>query len=395
MQVIKHVFVGFSIHLVLFMGLVAGVSASELNDGGQLSQRGASYMPDSLSDAYAGRFRVGVAIASHLLAGTDDVQLDMISKEFNAITAENAMKPALLQPKKGEWEWQMADKFVEFGEGNDMYVLGHTLVWHSQAPDWLFLDEAGQPVTKAELFQRQEDYIRAVVGRYKGRVHAWDVVNEAEHDGKGWRQSEWYRIGGPEFMERAFRIAHEVDPKAHLIYNDYNMHMPEKRAFLVALFKDYLKRGVPIHGVGLQAHVGLDYPDLEELEKTIIAMGDLGLKVHITELDVDVLPFPSEQAGADITTNFEYSAKINPYVDGLPPEAQARLTARYVELFNLFKRHEDVIERVTLWGFSDRDSWKNHFPVRGRTNYPLLFDRNFNAKPAYRALLREATKKAD
>lgn len=346
-----------------------------------------------LADHYREYFHIGTAIGTGVIRTNDQPQLDLIRREFSAITAENLMKPALLQPAQGRWQWELADKFVAYGEQHQKFILGHTLVWHSQAPNWLFVDNQGRQVDKTTLFSRQEEYIRTVVSRYKGRVHAWDVVNEAEDEGTGWRKSPWYNIGGPEFMERAFRIAHEADPKAHLMYNDYNMHLPKKREFLVALFKDYLKRGVPIHGVGLQGHVGLDYPDLAEFEKTIAAMAGLGLKVHITELDVDVLPSPHQNTGADIGTHFSYSEKLNPYVDGLPKAVEQALTDRYVTLFRLFMKYKNDIARVTLWGTSDRDSWKNNFPVRGRTNYPLLFDRDFKPKPAYHALIREVAKR--
>lgn len=338
-----------------------------------------------LAMKYRSRFFVGTAISASAL--NNKAVAATVSSQFNAITAENAMKPALLQPHKGQWEWAEADALVGFGERHNMLVHGHTLVWHSQTPDWFFQTEHGLSVDKTTLYERQEEYINTVVGRYKGRVHSWDVVNEAEDEGKGWRKSHWYNICGPEFMERAFRLAHAADPAAHLCYNDYNMHLPKKREFLVTLFKDYLKRGVPIHGVGLQGHVGLDYPDLAELEKTIVAMVGLGLKVHITELDVDVLPAPSEQASANISTNFEYDKRLNPYVNGLPPDVEAKLTARYVALFELFLKYHQHIERVTLWGVHDGHSWKNNFPVRGRTNYPLLFDRKLRAKPAYNALM--------
>ncbi|ABD81893.1 endo-1,4-beta-xylanase [Saccharophagus degradans] len=340
-----------------------------------------------LATKFRDQFYVGTAVSARSLNTPSGAFAATVAHQFNALTAENAMKPALLQPQMGEWRWQDADAIVRFAEQHQMLMHGHTLVWHSQTPDWFFQNKQGEPADKATLYRRQEEYINAVVGRYKGRVHSWDVVNEAEDEGKGWRKSHWYNICGPEFMERAFRLAHAADPKAHLCYNDYNMHLPQKREFLVKLFKDYIKRGVPIHGVGLQGHVGLDYPSLDELEKTIVAMADLGLKVHITELDVDVLPAPWQLASADISTKFEYDKSLNPYVDGLPDAVNQQLSARYVELFKLFIKHQQHIGRVTFWGVGDGDSWKNNFPVPGRTNYPLLFDRNLKPKPAYNALV--------
>ncbi|HEV8077329.1 MAG TPA: endo-1,4-beta-xylanase, partial [Marinobacter sp.] len=279
-----------------------------------------------------------------------------------------------------------ADRFVDFGEKHGMCVVGHTLVWHSQAPGWLFKDDKGGEVSAAELNARMESHIEVLAGRYKGKIHTWDVVNEAIDEDKGWRKSPWFTILGPEYMERAFRLAHQADPASHLIYNDYNMHSPGKREFLFKVLRDYLERGVPIHGVGMQGHVGLDYPDMTEFENTMKACADLGLALHVTELEVDVLPAAWEHMGAEISTNFAYSDELNPYVDGLPDKVQQQLTDRYVQLFELFLKYEKHIARITTWGTNDAENWKNDFPVRGRTNYPTLFDRQNRPKPAYHAV---------
>jgi endo-1,4-beta-xylanase len=298
------------------------------------------------------------------------------------------MKWGVIEPREGEWQWDMPDRLVAFGEKHGKHVVGHTLVWHSQVPAYLFIDEQGQPVSKARLTQRMETHIQKLVGRYKGRVATWDVVNEAiDEDAIGWRRSPWLTILGPDFMERAFRSAHEADPKATLLYNDYNEHNPGRRAFLVDVLRDYKRRRVPIHGVGFQAHVGLDYPDMVEYERSIEAIAKEGLPIHITELDVDVLPRASGYTGAEISTSFEQSEKLNPWKSGLPKDIDARLTARYRQLFELFLKHRDKIERVTTWGTHDGESWKNNFPVRGRTNYPLLFDRQMRPKAAYAGIV--------
>jgi endo-1,4-beta-xylanase len=297
------------------------------------------------------------------------------------------MKWGPLEPREGDWQWAGPDRLVAFGASRGMTVVGHTLVWHSQTPRWLFVDEQNAPVSKDRLLKRIDTHIQTLVGRYQGRVAIWDVVNEAiDEDEKGWRQSPFLTIAGPEFVERAFRVAHEADPKATLLYNDYNEHNPGRRRFLVDVIADYTRRGVPIHGVGFQGHVGLEYPDLAEYEKSLQAIAATGLPVHITELDVDVLPRASGYTGAEISTNFALSESLNPWKNGLPAEIEARLTARYRQLFELFLKYRDTIARVSTWGTFDGESWKNNFPVRGRTNYPLLFDRELKPKGAVGAI---------
>ncbi len=339
-----------------------------------------------LAEAFKDDFLVGTALSNRTLAEKDQAVLDLVAREFNAITAENCMKWGLLVPQPGQWQWDLADTFVNYGQKHGMAVVGHTLVWHSQAPRWVFVNDKGEPVSAEVLQARIEKHIDTVVGRYKGKIHTWDVVNEAVDEDKGWRKSAFFNILGPDYMEQAFRLTHAADPQAHLIYNDYNMQNPGKRAFLVDVFKDYLKRGVPIHGVGMQSHVGLDYPNLQEFEDSIKAYADLGLALHMTELEVDVLPVAWEFTGAEISTDFEYSDQLNPYAEGLPDKVQQQLTDRYVQMFELFLKYRKHIARVTTWGTSDAESWKNDFPVRGRTNYPLLFDRQWQPKPAYHAL---------
>jgi endo-1,4-beta-xylanase len=223
-------------------------------------------------------------------------------------------------------------------------------------------------------------------------VWAWDVVNEAIDEGKGWRKSQWLNIIGEDFMEQAFRFAHAADRKAQLLYNDYNMHNPAKRAFLVEVLKGYQDRGVPINGVGLQSHIGLDYPDMEEWERSVATYAGMGLKVHVTELDVDVLP-PAGNTGADIANRGEYASSNDPYKAGLPDEIQQKLADRYEQLFRILLKYRKSVERVTFWGLHDGMSWKNNFPVRGRTNYPLLFDRQMQPKPAYDRLMKLARNK--
>ncbi len=358
---------------------------------GEFSPFASAAEAGSLAAAWKKAFRIGVAVSNQALAGQADAELALVAREFNSVTAENAMKWSEIQPSADTWRWERADRLVDFAQKNQIDVLGHNLVWHSQVPNTLFTDADRKPVSREALLGKMQEHIETLVGRYKGRVWAWDVVNEAIDEGRGWRKSQWLNIIGDDFMEKAFRFAHAVDPKAELLYNDYNMHNPEKRAFLVNVFKDYLDRGVPITGVGLQGHVGLDYPNLEEWEKSIATYAEMGLGVHITELDVDVLP-QARNTGADIANREQYAADNDPYKAGLPDEMQQKLADRYEQLFRIFLKYRKSVERVTFWGLHDGMSWKNNFPVRGRTNYPLLFDRAMKPKPAYDRLMKLARK---
>ena len=346
-----------------------------------------------LAHAFRKSFRMGVAVSNQALDQQADAQLDLIAREFNSVTAENAMKWGVIRPDGVNWQWQRADRLVDFAGKHGMDVLGHTLVWHSQIPASIFLDADQKPLTREPLLAKMQQHIQTLVGRYRGRVWAWDVVNEAVDEGKGWRHSQWHDIIGDDFMEHAFRFAHAADPKAQLLYNDYNMHNPQKRAFLVDVLKDYLARGVPIHGVGMQSHVGLTYPDLAEWERSIATYSGMGLKVHITELDVDVLPTPAS-TGADVANRAAYSREIDPWPQSLPDAVQEQLADRYEALFRILLRYRKSVERVTFWGLHDGISWKNDFPVRGRTNYPLLFDRDMKPKPAYHRLMKLAQGKS-
>jgi len=352
----------------------------------------AALQSTGLARAFRKDFRMGVAVSNEALDQQIAPQLDLIAREFNSVTGENAMKWGVIRPDGVNWQWERADRLVDFAHRHKMDLLGHTLVWHSQIPASVFVDAERRPLTRDALLAKMREHIDTLVGRYKGRAWAWDVVNEAIDEDKGWRRSQWHEIIGDDFMERAFRFAHAADPKAQLLYNDYNMHNPGKIAFLTGVLKDYLARGVPIHGVGNQSHVGLGYPDLNQWEHSIAAYADLGLKVHITELDVDVLPPPAD-TGADVANRNAYSREIDPWPQGLPDNIQEQLADRYEALFRILLRYRKSVERVTFWGLHDGISWKNNFPVRGRTNYPLLFDRQMRPKPAYQRLMKLATVK--
>jgi endo-1,4-beta-xylanase len=338
-----------------------------------------------LKDLYKDDFRIGTAISNRTLQQKDEAMLGLIAREFSAITPENCMKWGEVHPDADRWAWELADRLVQFGLDHKMFILGHTLVWHSQVPRNLFTD-AGGTISRDALLKRMEDHIRTLIGRYKGKVTAWDVVNEAVDEDKGWRKSPWFGIIGREFLEKAFHMAHEADGKALLLYNDYNMHNPKKAEFVAEFVRDFKKRGVPIHGVGMQCHEGMDYSTTAELETSILLFAKAGVQVHITELDVDVLPRREQTGTAEITTRYEYADALNPWPKGLPEEVEKRLARRYEDLFRLFLKHRSTIDRVTTWGTSDDESWKNNFPIPGRTNYPLLFDRQKQRKAAYYAV---------
>lgn len=343
----------------------------------------------TLKDAFKDDFYIGVALnVDQILGNTDDKTQTTIKTHFNSAVPENCLKSMFIQPKEGEFFFDEADAYVKYGEDNDMFIVGHALVWHSQAPDWIFVDENGDDVSREVLIERMKKHIYALAGRYKGRIHGWDVVNEAISDNEGeyLRKSKWQQIIGDDFLELAFQFASEAAPNTELYYNDYNMHTAKKRNDAVKLIKNLQSKGIKISGVGMQAHYGFDTP-LEDVEASIVAFADLGIKVMVTELDITVLPFPSEDATAEVSTSFEYQKEFNPYADGLPEDASALLAAKYKDLFAIYLKHKDDISRVTFWGLNDGYSWRNDWPIVGRTDYCLLFDRDNEPKAVYEAIL--------
>ena len=276
---------------------------------------------------------------------------------------------------------------MAFGESNHMFIIGHTLVWYHQTPNWVFQDENGNPVTRDVLLQRMHDHISIVVGRYKGRIKGWDVVNEALDEGGTLRKSKWETIIGDDYIEKAFQYAHEADPDALLNYNDYNLENPPKRNGAIALIKKLQADGIPITSVGLQCHVKMNSPSADKLDETISAFAGLGVRVLITELDIDVVPATQANQTADIALNGQPTGGGNVYTNGLPEGQQQALARRYADLFRVFVKHRADISRVTFWDVTDGDSWLN---TRTRVDYPLLFDRNGQPKPAFDAVIGEA-----
>ena len=341
----------------------------------------------ALKQVFQPHFLIGAALGGNQIDGEDPQALDLTSEQFNSITPENSMKFGPIHPQPDTYRFETADRFVEFGQANDMFIVGHTLVWHSQTSRWVFRDKKGDEVNRETLLARMHDHITTVVGRYKGRVQGWDVVNEALNEDGSLRKTPWLNSIGENYLENAFEFAHAADPQAELYYNDYNLYKPEKRDGAVRLVKRLLDKGVQVDAIGMQGHWGLDYPTIEEAEASILAFAELGVQVMITELDISVLPDPEQWRGADISMNVEAQQAINPYTEGLPDSVQQQLADRYAELFQLFLKHSDKISRVTFWGTHDGHSWKNNWPVRRRLDYPLLFDRDYQPKPAFFAVL--------
>lgn len=344
----------------------------------------------SLKGALKGKFYIGTALKVTQIHGIDTASINIVKNEFDAIVAENCMKSMFLQPKEGEFFFEDADKFVEFGEQNNLYITGHCLIWHSQAPWWFFVDNDGKDVSAEVLKQRMKTHITTVVSRYKGRIKGWDVVNEAIMEDGSYRKSKFYTILGEEFIPLAFQYAHEADPDAELYYNDYNEWHKGKRETIINLIKSFKEKNIRIDAVGMQGHFGMDGPSLEEYQATIDDYTSTGVKVMVTELDLSALPSPRRNTGANISDIEAYSQKMNPYTTGLPDSVSIAWTERMGSFFKLFIDNKEKITRVTLWGVSDVDSWKNDFPMKGRTDYPLLFDRQYKAKPVVQEIIKMA-----
>ncbi|MCP9753442.1 endo-1,4-beta-xylanase [Ferruginibacter sp. HRS2-29] len=352
-------------------------------------------LPATLKEAYKDAFLLGTAVNAGIVSGSNKPLQDIVLAQFNTITPENVMKAALINPQPGVFNFGPADAFVEFGKKNKMFIIGHTLVWHNQVPAWFFTNASGKPNTKEEQIERLRTHIKTVAGRYAGSVNAWDVVNEVIDEDGNYRHTTWVNaIGnGDTLVKYAFKFAQEFAPDTELYYNDFNAWRPTKRDGIVRMVKILQKEGIRIDGVGIQGHWGLNFPETKYIEAAIDAYAACGVKVMITELDVDVLPLTKEgqvigQAMSDKQFQLEEFKKFfDPYINGLPDSVQTLLTNRYQELFTIFYKRRDKISRVTLWGVEDGMSWKNDYPIPGRTDYPLLWNRDLTPKPALNAVL--------
>ncbi len=340
----------------------------------------------SLKDLYKEDFYIGAAINDYQIGKTDTLGLEILENEFNTITPENIMKWMYVHPKENEFYFEETDKYIALGLEKNMFIVGHTLIWHSQIADWM-----NEVTDSADMANHFKNHINNIVSRYKGKIDSWDVVNEALNEDGTLRESSFLKVMGNDYIDLAFKLASNADPKAELVYNDYNLWKPKKREGVVRLVKQLQANGTKIDGVGMQAHWSLDGPSIEDIENSILAYSELGVKVMFTELDVTVLPNPWDLNGAAVEQNydkFEGDPIMNPYPESLPDSIQLKLAKRYEDIFNLFLKHKEKIGRVTFWGVNDGQSWLNGWPIKNRTNYPLLFDRNYKPKKAYNSVIK-------
>ncbi|MEA1786220.1 endo-1,4-beta-xylanase [Arenibacter sp. GZD96] len=370
-----------SYFLVLLCFILFGIGSISCKDGNQkilpITQK-----KSTLSTAFSEDFYIGAALSARVIRKEDTLAVETLKREFSAISPENDMKWMLIHPEEDRFNFETADAYVDLGLKNNMHILGHTLVWHSQLADYV-----NQLKDSTSLANHLKDHITTIVSRYKGKIDAWDVVNEALNEDGTLRQTIFLEVLGESYLENAFKWTSQIDPMAQLIYNDYNLCNPEKRAGVVKLVKQLQSKNIKIDAVGMQGHWNLKEPTLTEIENSILAYHDLGVKVLVTELDITVLPNPWDLQGAEISQNFEGSPFMNPYPDQLPDSVQVQLAKRYQDIFQLFLKHRDKIDRVTFWGIHDGSSWLNGWPIRGRTNYPLLFDRSYRPKMAYDSIM--------
>jgi endo-1,4-beta-xylanase len=340
----------------------------------------------ALKDLVPRGWLIGVALNQRQSDGIDATAVDLVTRQFNSVTPENLLKFESVQRQPGVFTFDAQDRYVAFGADRGMAVIGHTLVWHSQTPGWVWAGNGGGLADRATMLERMQTHIATVVGRYKGRIRGWDVVNEALNDDGTLRDSPWRRGIGDDYIAKAFEFANQADPNAELYYNDFNLATrPGKRAGAIRIIRDLQQRGLRIDAVGEQGHWRLDSPTTTEIDQTITELRATGLEVMITELDVNLLP-PAERPAPGQPP----SPASNPFVNGLPDDVQQALARRYADAFGVFLKHRDDITRVTFWGVSDGDSWLD----RGRANHPLLFDRQRQPKPAFDDVTRVLAGKA-
>ncbi|WP_336516668.1 endo-1,4-beta-xylanase [Pollutibacter soli] len=329
----------------------------------------------SLSNRYSEFFTIGVAITPRSTT-TDEAKL--IVSQFNSVTAENAMKMGPVHPQEDQYNWAGPDSIVAFAQSSGMKVRGHTLVWHNQTPAWIFKDANGQEVNKEILLKRLKEHITTVVTRYRGKIYAWDVVNEAISDNPNeyLRNSNWLKICGPEYINLAFQWAHDADPDAILFYNDYNETDPVKREKIYRLISELKSQGVPVSGLGLQAHWNIYHPSAAQIDSALQLYSKLNVNLQVTELDLSVYPSGPDSTFKPGTIPAEFT-----------PQQEQKQIEKYREIFAIFRKYKKQITSITFWNISDRRSWLDNFPVRGRKNYPLLFDKDLKPKRAFDAVM--------
>ncbi|MDX2039300.1 MAG: endo-1,4-beta-xylanase [Isosphaeraceae bacterium] len=366
-------------HTSIICGMRATVAASIL-----VGVVAAASEETTLRQAARSRFLIGAAVGSRGIAKAETAGL--LSREFDSLTAENEFKPQSVQPSRGMFRFAEADKIAAFAEARGMKLVGHTLCWHSQSPSWMFRGDDGKPLPREEALRNLEAHIKAVAGHFRGKVVGWDVVNEAISDrpDEYLRDTPALRAIGEDYILKAFEFARAADPEAELYYNDYGNESPKKLEKTIRLIRSLKAGGAKVDAVGIQGHFRLDAADTpERLDRAIAAYAKEGVKVVISELDVDVLPRGT--TGANVGDRERSGA--DPYTKGLPAEVAAKQAKYYARIFEVVLRHPGVVTRVTFWGTHDGASWLNMWPVFRRTNHPLLWDRSFEPKPAYRSVI--------
>lgn len=350
----------------------------------------------TLKEAYQEAFKIGTAINTGIAFERDSAVVQIVETHFNSLSPESDMKAETIHPSPDRWDFSNPDRYVEFGRRRGMHIHAHTLLWHNQTPAFFWFNADGSRRTLDAVKEELHTYIKRVCSHYRGKVDSWDVVNEVVAEDGGYADKGWVTAfggDGDELVRLAFRYAAKYDPHAELYLNEYNVWRPEKLNGILRIVRMLRSEGIRIDGVGIQGHWGLNYPELHLVEAAIDSLAANGLKVAVTELDIDVLPLTCEGqvSGKSLQDPLyrqpEFEAWLDPYTQGLPESVQAQLTQRYRELFELFYRHRHQIDRVALWGVHDAMSWKNHYPIPNRTNYPLLFDRQLAAKPALQAVI--------
>ena len=341
----------------------------------------------TLKEAYKNDFLIGTALNAQQIEEKEPNAAVLVPKQFSAITPENIMKAEIIHPEWNRYNFDLADEIAEYGKKYNIKVNGHTLIWHSQLP--AFVRNMKDADSVKQYFT---NHINTVASRYDGKIFSWDVVNEALEEDGTMRKSIFLNKLGNDFVTDAFRLAQKAAPNTELYYNDYNIEQPKKRAGAISLIKKIKDAGVRIDGVGIQGHWHAGKVPFKEIEESILEYAALGVKVMFTELDIEVLPRNFQ--GADVSQRIASNPALNPYVNGLPDSVQQQLTSDYENLFKLFLKYKDKVGRVTFWGVNDGQSWLNGWPVSGRTNYPLLFDRAFKPKPAYYKVIELKTKPA-
>ena len=343
-----------------------------------------------LKEAFQNDFYIGAALSAEQICGREPEAMDLVARHFNSITPENIMKWEEIHPEPKRYDFAVSDQYVAFGEKHHMHIIAHALVWYHQTPDWVFQDDSGNLLNREALLERMKEHIFTLMRRYKGRIHGWDVVNEAIMKDGSYRQCKWFEIIGEDYVQKAFEFAREADPEAELYYNEYDFEFGPKTEGVIRLIRNLQSNGIRVDGIGIQGHWFLEYPKMDLVDTYIKELSNLGVKLMITELDVGVLPFyPVDSALASLSSfDAEKQKEINPYADNLPDDVQKNLAKRYVELFTYFRENRELFRRITFWAVHDGQSWRNYWPITGRSDHPMLFDRQYQPKPAFNTLIR-------